>query len=217
MFARKIVAHMKEYPTLSHGIVGFILFGSSDCLAQLMEATKGEEKLKAFSHSPLDKNQHGQFSIFAREHFDAQRLLSAGIIGAFLGGIVYPMAYKRLDKLWVGKDFVSVAKKSIVEIFTVGIFVNSVSIGARGLMVGHDTSKVISHVKEEMPMVTLNDARIWGPYNMIAFGFIPSYIRPATTCFMEAMWQTYISLRSNAYEKDTSSLLKDSKIEISIC
>jgi len=86
----------------------------------------------------------------------------------------------RLDKLWIGKDFVSVAKKSIVEIFTVGIFVNSVSIGARGVMVGHDTKKVISHVKEEMPAVTLNDARIWGPYNMIDSLWLHSFIHPSS-------------------------------------
>jgi Mpv17 / PMP22 family. len=208
MFVRKILGYIKGHPTLSHGIVGFTLFSSSDCLAQLMESAKSEYKFNKTlpQRSFLGKN----------ERFDVHRLLSAGVIGAFLGGIVYPLAYKRLDKLWGGTDFVSVAKKSIIEIFTVGIFVNSVSIGARGLMVGHNTDDVISHVKEEMPMVTFNDARIWGPYNMIAFGFIPAYIRPATTCFMEAMWQTYISLRSNAYEKETCNLLKDSNLDISI-
>lgn len=218
MFARKILERIKKHQTLSHGIVGFTLFCSSDCLAQVMEVIRNEEKIKALEHSPLlgTKNSYRYFSSLMKKHFDSQRMISAGIIGAFLGGIVYPFAYTRLDKLWIGKDFVSVAKKSIVEIVTVGIFVNSVSIGARGVMVGHDTKKVISHVKEEMPGVTLNDARIWGPYNMIAFGFIPSFIRPATTCFMEAMWQTYISIRSNAYEKETFGLVvKDSKIEVS--
>ena len=56
------------------------------------------------------------------------------------------------------------------------------------------------HVWNEMFEVTVNDARVWLPYNLVAFSVIPSYLRPITTAMMESGWQTYISLKSNDYE-----------------
>jgi hypothetical protein len=58
---------------------------------------------------------------------------------------------------------------------------------------------VVRHVVQEMPIVTQNDVRVWFPYNLVAFSLIPVAIRPATTSFMEAGWQTYISLCSHSY------------------
>ena len=55
-------------------------------------------------------------------------------------------------------------------------------------------------------MVTLNDARVWLPYNIIAFTFVPAYLRPTSTEFMEASWQTYISLRSHNYQRPSATL-----------
>ena len=139
------------------------------------------------------------------EHLDARRVASAATLGAFFGGFLYPFAYKRLDKLWKGNDLASTVKKSIVEIFTVGMFANSVSMGARGLLVGHEPSHVVSHVVKELPGVTYNDLIAWFPYDMLAFGIIPVYVRPATTSLMEALWQTYVSLRSNDYVAETEA------------
>ena len=93
----------------------------------------------------------------------------------------------------------SVVQKSVVDIATVAVFVNSVSMSARGLLAGRSRGDVAAHVSREMPGVTLNDARVWLPYNLVAFAFIPQFIRPSTTALMEASWQTYISLRSHAY------------------
>ena len=61
----------------------------------------------------------------------------------FFGGCVYPFAYKRLDLIWKGKDVISIAKKSLLEVFTVGVFANSVSMGARGLLTGKNPIDVI--------------------------------------------------------------------------
>jgi len=80
---------------------------------------------------------------FSMDHFDMIRLLSAGTVGAFFGGCVYPFAYKRLDLIWKGKDVMSIAKKSLLEVFTVGVFANSVSMGARGLLTGKNPIDVI--------------------------------------------------------------------------
>ena len=58
---------------------------------------------------------------------------------------------------------------------------------------------VFGHVWDVLPRVTLNDCRVWLPYNLLAFALIPAFIRPTTTAMMEASWQTYISLRSHDY------------------
>ena len=130
---------------------------------------------------------------------DLRRFTSSGLIGAAFGGFVYPMAYARLDAMWPSSAFVSVLQKSCLEIATVGTFVNSVSMSSRGLLAGRHRGDVANHVLREMPSVTLNDVKVWLPYNLVAFTFIPQYLRPSTTALMEASWQTYISLRSHEY------------------
>ena len=202
-------SQLQKRPALSHGIVGFVLFGASDILAQQLEASQNlaNEKTKSTFLSQglsmgktLKKEKEKSklsFQGFSMEHFDLIRFLSAGVIGACLSGYVYPFAYKNLDRIWKGKDLLSISKKSVIEVFTVGIFANSLSMGASGILVAKNPNQVVSHVKEEIPEVTHNDLKVWFPYNMIAFGMIPVYIRPVTTSLMECLWQTYISLVSN--------------------
>ncbi len=197
--------HIQRRPALAHGIVGFILFGGSDAFAQQIEgsAKRGENTMTSSTSKKASKEEtfaHSSRITLTMDHFDVIRYLSAGTVGAFFGGWVYPFAYRRLDLIWKGRDVISVAKKSLLEVFTVGIFANSVSMGARGLLTGKNPRDVCLHVWEEMRDVTFNDLRVWFPYNLFAFGIIPISIRPATTSLMEAGWQTYISLRSNAYE-----------------
>lgn len=177
-----MVSAVQQRPMLFNGATGGSLFAASDAIAQEME----QEGL-AVRH---DKKEEG---------FNNRRFLSTVAIGVFIGGLVYPSAYKRLDRLWPKKDFGTVLKKSLVEIITVGIFVNSISIVSRGLMVGRETNHVASHALNELPDVTKNDFCVWLPYNFVAFSMIPIYIRPTTTALMEASWQTYISLRSHDY------------------
>ena len=137
---------------------------------------------------------------------DTKRVMCAGLIGIFFGGIVYPQAYKVLDTIWKGSSFITLVKKSLFEIVTVGIFVNSMSMTSRGLILFQNDSKhynlVLQHVVKELPTVTKNDLFVWLPYNMIAFSIIPVIIRPTTTALMEASWQCYISLRSHDYDNN---------------
>jgi hypothetical protein len=130
-----------------------------------------------------------------------RRLAASGLIGAFFGSAVYPLAYARLDAMFRGNGFAAVLTKSVVEIFTVGLFVNSVSLSARGAFAGHSPEEIARHVRGEMPKVTVNDARVWLPYNFLAFTYVPIWARPTTTALMEASWQTYISLRAHAYAR----------------
>ena len=187
---------IQRRPTLTHSIIGCCLFSGSDAFAQHIEAAEEDSSVS---------------------RFDTKRFLSAGVVGAFLAGYVYPFAYRRLDKIWAGKDIITIAKKSFVEVFTVGIFANSVSMFARGIFTDKKPMEVLSHVKEEMQDVTLNDLRVWFPYNLVAFSLIPISIRPATTSMMEAGWQTYISMRSNDYKNTGAACDVPKKDNIEIC
>ena len=164
---------------------GATLCAGSDCIAQVLEQRRAQKQ------KPM---------------IDRKRVASAALIGGGFSACVYPFAYARLDSLWPGTQFLTVLKKSIFEICTVGLFVNAVSISSRGALSGRSFGEIGKHVKEEMPMVTLNDARVWLPYNIIAFTFVPAYLRPTSTAFMEASWQTYISLRSHNYQRPTATL-----------
>jgi hypothetical protein len=178
-----IVSAIKQRPILFNGTTGGGLFAGSDALAQEMEQ-------KGIAITTHDNNN---------DTFNSRRFLSTIAIGFVIGGFVYPSAYKRLDRLWPGKDWSTVLKKSIVEILTVGILVNTSSMISRGLLVGRDSFHVAQHTLEELPRVTRTDFMVWLPYNLVAFSVIPIYVRPTTTAFMEASWQTYISNRSHDY------------------
>ena len=198
-----VKVQLQRKPLLIHGIIGSILFGGSDVFAQKIELAQQEQALRRkLQRSKTDDENVLSLIKWSIDDIDTRRFLTAATIGALFGGFVYPNAYKQLDKLWKDSDLSSIVKKSIVEIFTVGIFANSVSMGARGLLVGHEPNHVVSHVMKEMPHVTFNDFKVWFPYNMLLFSAIPVYVRPATTSLMEALWQTYISLRSNDYIAD---------------
>jgi len=201
------IANLKSQPWLLNSVAGCTLFAGSDALAQRMEGKRNGFPLLLVK---------GKDDDVIYQDFDYRRFWTTGILGVFFGGMVYPYAYERLDRLWPGTDFFNVLKKSMLEIATVGIFVNSVSMTARGLLVGRPTETVLPHVAEEMPRVTANDIKVWMPYNLIAFSVIPVYIRPSTTAMMEAAWQTYISLRSHAPQSQQSLSLPPREIPLAL-
>ena len=147
--------------------------------------------------------KRGKENDFVVESIDHRRILSAGVIGIFFGIYFYPTAYSCLEKLFPGKKLITVMKKSIMEICTVGIFVNSVSIFLRGFSLGKGKDEVLRHMYHEIPNVTINDVKVWLPYNIIAFSIIPVYVRPTTTALMESGWQTYISSIANGYAENS--------------
>lgn len=169
---------IKQHPTLFNGITGGTLCAISDAGAQQIEGRKASSK-----------------------SFNFRRFFAAGVLGIFFGGFVYPTAYHLLDARFHAKNLQTLFTKSVIEIATVGIFVNTISMTCRGILVGRDGKDVLKHVAHEMPRVTMNDVKVWLPYNLLAFSVIPAVVRPTTTIMMEASWQTYISLRSNDYER----------------
>jgi hypothetical protein len=194
---------IQKRPLVFNGAIGGVVLGTSDGVAQTLE--NSSHQLQWNSTAGTAALDNGGNSALSRlescwEAVDGRRMIAATMLGILFGGVIYPMAYAKLDKIWYKKDFRSLLSKSLVEIFSVGIFVNSLSMLGRGVIgAGHTVSETVQHVRDELVQVTLNDIKVWLPYNLLAFSIIPPWIRPTTTAFMEAMWQTYISLRANDY------------------
>lgn len=186
-------------PNVSNGIVGLVLFGTSDVFAQQLEKAQGEARENS------GKTLLSLVSLPTSDGIDMRRFLSAAFTGACFGGAIYPFAYRRLEGVFQGKDFLSICKKSVLEIFTLGVFANTVSMASRGVLKGHDPNQVMAHVTRQLPKVTLHDFGVWFPYNLVLFGFVPMSVRPAATSLMDTCWQTYISLQSNDYDKNETA------------
>ena len=202
------VSRFKQNPCALNCTIGCVLCAGSDAIAQQIEQNPNSLVLVLISKDQEDVDATAEEKYVSKsdwthfKDFNYQRFISAGLIGALVSGFVYPYAYARLEVMLPGTTIRSVLTKSLVEIATVGLFVNSVSMGFRGLLTGQQGTDVASHIAREIPTVTLNDFRVWFPYNVMAFSLIPVHIRPATTSFMEAGWQTYISLCSHGYHHD---------------
>ena len=219
-----LIGAIRQRPLLFNGITGGVLCAGSDALAQQYEHSsanrqRDDDVVVAVVHDDvtdqieqLSQSQHQEQQQQRQQRhcaLDHKRVMSAGLIGIFFGGIVYPQAYRVLDTIWKGSSLTTLVKKSMFEIATVGIFVNSTSMTSRGVFQNDKHyGLVLQHVMKELPTVTRNDVLVWLPYNMIAFSMIPAIIRPTTTAMMEASWQCYISLRSHDY---SSADRKDSE------
>lgn len=224
---------IKKNPILFNGTTGGLLCATSDVMAQTVEHynplhndnlgnldDNHRRSTSENSSSPIASSATNSVSsiLLPSRQIDWFRLCGATGIGALFGGLIYPFAYAKLDAIWVGTQFLTVVKKSLVEIATVGIFVNTTSMTARGCLRGdQEGSAVMQHVISELPTVTQSDFLVWMPYNMVAFSLIPAFLRPTTTALMEALWQTYISLRSHDYdskkEKASSVSLKTANVD----
>ena len=178
-------------PVFQNASGAAVLFLAADGVAQCMEARAGsgnDARATSSSSSP---------------QWDPWRCTGAGLLGMVLGGGVYPAAYAQLDRLLPGRSWRTLVLKSVVEILTVGVAVNTASLLGRASWQGtHTWEAVRAHVQAEIPYVTLMDAQVWFPYNLLAFGAVPIQIRPLTTAFVEAGWQTWISLRAHDFGGD---------------
>jgi hypothetical protein len=216
-----VLQHIRQQVQLQHdliinGVLGGVLFCASDVLAQRLEQC--EPKSVDKQKGDKERNRSIQHLLATDREFyrtvDWKRSSSAGILGAFLSGGLYPAGSDAIDNIWKSKDFFSSAQKSVVETFTLGLVANSLSMLVRGLAPAsgatskHSPRQVLMHIMKELPKVTIDDFKFWFPYNMAAFTFIPTPIRPLTTMLMDSVWQTYMSLHSNNYEHQQTNGLK---------
>ena len=118
---------------------------------------------------------------------DRPRCVRAAAIGTFFAAIVYPPVYRQLDVVWPGTGVRAVVSKSLSECALLGMFGNATSIWLRG-----------AEPREVMPGVLLNELRVWLPYNLLAFKFVPVHVRPTTTMALTFCWHTYISATAAA-------------------
>ena len=178
-----------------------LLFVGADAVAQFVEqesrTTKHDDTTTTTTYTAEPPS------------LDQWRCAGAVLLGVILGGGVYPTAYQQLERVLPGRSWRTVVLKSAVEIVTVGITVNTASLVGRAAWQGtHGAAQVVEHVATEIPRVTLMDARVWFPYNCVAFACIPMHVRPLTTAGMEAAWQTYISLRAHDFQQQEETSAK---------
>ena len=210
---------VRRNPLVFNAATGGVLCASSDAVAQHLEghSSAAQQFLKendgdmsaTCSHELWPYLIPSVLMIESPSRIDWGRVAMATCIGSFFGGILYPAAYARLDAIWVGTRWRVVLTKSIAEIATVGILVNTISLTARGFVRGdQNISQVIAHVSSQLGTVTQNDFLVWLPYNMMAFSMIPAVLRPTTTAAMEASWQTYISLCAHDYPTNIDPMIR---------
>lgn len=161
---------LRERPISTNAAQGAVLASLGDASAQWLEARTAAARLEPLSFAP-------------------QRMLRAAAIGAAFSGCVYPPVYARLDAIWPGTAFGAVVRKSLAECALLGTLGNATSLLLRGLPA--------SSVAESMPGVLLNEARVWLPYNLLAFRLIPIHVRPTSTACVTLGWHTYISWLAN--------------------
>jgi hypothetical protein len=151
-----LLSALRQRPLLFNGMTGGLLCAGSDAVAQQLEQQRQQQdddddgyqpqqrqevvppppprivvatmSSSSSSSSPLLTTTTSCFE------YDYHRVGCAGLIGMFFGGIVYPQAYAIIDAMWMGTSLTMLLKKSIFEIATVGIFVNSMSMTSRGLL-----------------------------------------------------------------------------------
>jgi Mpv17 / PMP22 family len=138
-----LLSALRQRPLLFNTMTGGILCAGSDAVAQQLEQQQQQQQQKDDNgHQHPEKQQNvpprivvaTMSSLPACFEYDYHRVGCAGLIGMFFGGIVYPQAYALLDATWIGTSLTMLLKKSIFEIATVGIFVNSMSMTSRGLL-----------------------------------------------------------------------------------
>ena len=199
MFRALLAIARRRQAFLRNGGTAAVLFVGADAIAQYVEQ-------RGHASADGDNHNHNPTTTTPPLVLDTWRCLGATGLGIVLGGGVYPTAYAQLDRFFPGRSWRTVVLKSAVEVATVGLAVNTASLLGRAAWQGHHAWETVTgHVACEIPRVTLMDAQVWFPYNVLAFGWIPTPIRPLTTACMEAGWQTYISLRAHDFDTSNSS------------
>mmetsp|Transcript_506 Transcript_506/g.1667 ORF Transcript_506/g.1667 Transcript_506/m.1667 type:complete len:200 (+) Transcript_506:184-783(+) len=167
---------LRQRPRLINSGQGALLGGMGDGIAQTIEQRPGSSSVK----------------------FNLHRLLGAGAIGLIFSGFVYPPFYAVLDARWPGTKLRAVIAKACSDVALLGVFGNAASISGRLLVAGTPQHDILYRLVDSMPSVLFNELRVWLPYNLLAFRFVPTDIRPTSTAFITLCWQVYISWTAHA-------------------
>lgn len=167
-----------------NGVQGGLLGGTGDAIAQRLERRAYEA-----------------------EGIDVRRMAGASALGVLFSACIYPPLYALLDGVWPGTTVRAVVAKACSDVVLLGLFGNATSISGRLLLSGRTPSDVTRSVRETMPAVLVNELRVWLPYNLLAFRFVPIAVRPTVTAFISLTWQVYISWTAHAPSRPTATTL----------
>ena len=168
---------LKRRPFATNAAQGAFLCAGGDAAAQAIERWPGDGSASTSTTG-----------------FEGRRCASAAIVGTAFSALIYPTVYRLLDARWPAATLRAVISKSLAEVATLGTFGNAGSIGCRVLLEGDGCATACDQISREMFFVLKNELRIWLPWNVLMFAFVPSHLRPGSTMFVEAGWTTYLSV-----------------------
>jgi hypothetical protein len=177
---------LKRRPIATNAAQGAFLCAGGDAAAQAIERRPGEGGAST-SDAP----------------FESRRCASAAVVGTAFSALIYPNVYRLLDARWPEATLRAVVSKSLAEVATLGTFGNAGSIGSRVLLEGAGCAAARDQVTREMFFVLRNELRIWLPWNVFMFAFVPPFLRPGSTMFVEAGWTTYLSVVAHRQTEPT--------------
>mmetsp|Transcript_13887 Transcript_13887/g.28411 ORF Transcript_13887/g.28411 Transcript_13887/m.28411 type:complete len:244 (+) Transcript_13887:39-770(+) len=162
-------------PFASNLLQGFILFGLSDVIAQLM------------------------FGPAVPVPFSLPRAWNAAVFGGFYSGVLISQWILLLDRWLPGSGLGwRTGTKVAANAFIFGLVGNSCNVFFRNfLSPGSTLSSARHHVKKVMWTVFWADMKVFPPADAICFAFVPPHLRPAFTGIVSLCWNTYVSLVAN--------------------
>jgi len=144
--------------------------------------------------------------------FDWQRNLRTATLGVGIGGLGDAMWLRYIDEpglfapilhafdlfgaghgVALDDDSLLVVIKTTLDAFVWAPIANSLYLVLTPLSEGVDPMSVLDSLEENFLPVMQSEWSVFLPYNLVAFAFLPSFIRPFTTGFVSMLFSTYLS------------------------
>lgn len=184
-YQNALSTHYYETTCLQAGVLGSI----GDVLAQALERPNATETKKGYS-------------------LDWQRTLRTGMLGVIIGGLGDAMWLRYLEEpglfepvisafdghgVTLDADSLLVVIKTILDAFVWAPIANSLYLVLTPLSEGTDLAGVLHSLDDNFLPVMQSEWSVFFPYNLVAFAFLPPFIRPFTTGLVSMFFSTYLS------------------------
>ena len=185
VYQNALSTHYYETTCLQAGVLGSI----GDVLAQALERPAATETKKACS-------------------LDWQRTLRTGMLGVVIGGLGDAMWLRYLEEpglfepilrafdghgVTLDADSLLVVIKTTLDAFVWAPIANSLYLVLTPLSEGTDLAGIVHSLDDNFLPVMQSEWSVFLPYNLVAFAFLPPFIRPFTTGLVSMFFSTYLS------------------------
>lgn len=160
-------------PVTSNVIQGGVLFTGGDLIAQALQPELDPSKRTALAK--------------------CTRALNSGVFGAaYVGGVVCNW-YRLMDRV-VKPHLGKVAGNCLA----LGIGGNAANMYTRRVARTGCPDEAWSFTGQNIGQVVKHDFQVWPAFDIILFSCVPQHLRPAAASAASMVWNTYISMKSNA-------------------